>query len=100
MNIPLVPAPIIPCVTYFLSERRPAVSYLEPFYYFGSERGQKELVDGLEKNRPALVVLGGPVASVGGQTLTRDAPMVDRYIRLHYRPHGVVGRYQIWKRIE
>jgi len=85
---------------HFLSERRPAVPYLEPFYYFANQRGQKDLIDALEKNRPALVVLGGPVESVGGQTLMRDAPMVDCYIRLRYRPHSVVGRYQILKRIE
>jgi len=85
---------------HFLSERRPAVPYLEPFYYFASERGQAVMIDGLEKNRPVLVILGGPVESVGGQTLMRDAPLVDRYIRLRYRPHSVVGRYRILKRIE
>jgi len=85
---------------HFLSRRMPAVPFLEPFYYFDAPRGQMEMIEALERKRPALVVLGGPVQSVGGQTLARDAPILEHYISLRYRPHGVVGRYRIFKRID
>jgi len=87
-------------VIYFLSDRQPAVRFLEPFYYFQNEELQQRMIAALDASPPALVVLGGPVTSVAGQSLSRDAPLLYHFIRARYRQCTWIpsGRYQIWKR--
>jgi hypothetical protein len=85
-------------VLHVLAGRLPAGPFLEPFYYFGNGSMQKRMVDEMAGNAPVLVVLGGPVRSVGGRSLAKDAPLLRAYIFSAYRPTINVGTYQIWER--
>jgi len=95
----ILTAPYIP-VIHFLSRRLPAISFLEPFYYYGSEEFQKMMIFELEKHPPPIAVLGGPVGTVGGQSLSRHAPQLNAYILSRYAFRAAIGPYQIWERKE
>jgi len=102
---PLFCGPFCP-VVYFLADRPPAVPFVEPFYYFRNNEIQRLVIEALEERKPRFVVLEkgelhGPVVSVGGASLSRDAELVCLYIRAHYeRTAGsrLFRRYEIWER--
>jgi hypothetical protein len=83
----------------FLAERPPAVRYLEPFYYLGSDSMQQSVVHDLIQNRPPLIVID-PAIRVGGQSLESDAPRIMAFIKQHYRLANRTGwkpgDFQIW----
>jgi hypothetical protein len=97
---PLFAGPFSPALN-FLSQRRPAIRFLEPFYYFRNEAFQRQVIEDLERTRPPLILLD-PTIRVGGQDLERDAPLVFAYIKAHYyapvRQGMNTSRFMIWLR--
>lgn len=88
-------------VLNFLADRPPAIRFLEPFYYFGSEPLQKKVIEDLARTKPAMVIID-PEIRVGRQSLEVDAPLVFDFIKQHYkvlsRTGAKAGRYRIWLR--
>lgn len=92
----LFSSPFSPVIN-FLSKRPPAVRFLEPFYYFGSDELQRLMVDDLERTRPPVILLA-PSIAVGKQTLERDAPLLYAYIKQNYSHSSGDDACQIWVR--
>jgi hypothetical protein len=80
----------------FLAQRRLAIPYAEPGYYFGGTRFQQEAVDAIEARRPALFIHDPRPASTF--TLERDAPILAAYFASHYRPVETIDRFVVCER--
>jgi len=78
-------------VINFLSGRPPAVGFLEPFYYFGSERLQREVIRDLERSKPPVVVIDQAIV-VGRMSLEKDAPLIHAFLRQSYTQAGMPGK--------
>jgi len=81
----------------FLAQRRLALPYAEPAYYYRETRFQEEAIAALERRRPRLFVHDPRPAATF--TLERDAPLVARWLAQHYRPVATIDRFTLLERV-
>ena len=92
---PLATSPGSPLLG-FLSQRRLALPYAEPSYYYGDPRFQREAIAAFEQARaPLLVVDGGEPANYRFETA---APLVAKWLAERYRPIEQIGNFTLLER--
>jgi len=80
----------------FLAQRRLALPYAEPSYYYASPRFQRETIAALETQRPPLFVHDG--ATAANYRFEEAAPLVADWIAQHYREVERCGPFTLYER--
>ena len=81
----------------FLSDRRLALPYAEPSYYYFEPRFQQEAIDALERLRPRVFVSDG--SRPANYRFEDAAPLVAQYVVEHSRPVETIGPFVVAERV-
>jgi hypothetical protein len=82
---------------YFLCDRRPAIPFAEPSYYYDKEKYQREVIDATERSQPKIFIYYRGEAATYQMHLV--APIFFGYLQQHYRPLVDVGPYTVLERV-
>ncbi len=81
----------------FLAERRLALPYAEPSYYYHDERFRRGAIDAVERERPPLFVSDG--SEPAGYRFAEAAPLLAQHLAQHYRPFDTIGPFTLFERV-